>query len=113
MAALCVVRLQRSGAGQSSQLAMCIPCDGDRVRVVKVDYDGVCSAESLIDVPIFHVDVQSMQKKAHVLAAAEADIAALRAMLPAYEEVSGARVCHTRRALHSVTRFRSLCAAGI
>ena len=109
MAFFRVVRLQRSGPGQFSQLAMYIPRSDGRMRIVKVDYDGVCSAASLTNVPVFHVDVQTMLKKAHVLQAIEADCAALRVLLPEYEEVRGAQVCHTRRALHSVTLPSTLC----
>lgn len=75
-----------------SQLAMFIPRSDGRVRVVKVNYDGICSAESLTTAAVFHVDVKTMQNKAHVLAAAENDFTALRALLPDYDEVRGARV---------------------
>ena len=92
MASLRVVRLQRSGAGMFSQLAMCIPTSDGRVRIVKVDYDAICSAATLTTAGVFHVDVKTMQSKALVLAAVEDDITALRALLPEYEEVRGVRM---------------------
>jgi hypothetical protein len=92
MACLRVVRLLRSGAGMFSQLAMCIPISDGRVRIVKVDYDDICSTATLTTAAVFNVDVKTMQSKAHVLAAVEDDITALRALLPEYEEV--ARECH-------------------
>ena len=87
MACLRVVRLQRSGAGQFSQLAMLIPLSDGRMRVVKGNYDDICSAASLPNSAVFHVDVQSMQDKAHVLSAVSADYEALRVLLPEYQEV--------------------------
>lgn len=114
MSFLRVVRLQRSGAGMFSQLAMCIPISDGRVRIVKVDYDAICSAATLTTAGVFHVDVNSMQSKAHVMAAVEDDIIALRALLPEYEEVRGMTcACLASCRVFVIQRMSPLCLAEV
>lgn len=85
MAKLCVVRYHGTGVREISQLALCVPRTGSAVDVFRVDgvttvdKDDLCKAES--------VDVHTMLKKAHVLAAVERDHHALKRALAGYDEV--------------------------
>ena len=91
MARLCVVRLSGAGSSLFSRLALVVPIDEDHVRVVKTDADDTCSLAEVRMVE--ETNVQVLDAKAHVLAAAEREHAALRAQVSGYAAVRPPRAC--------------------
>lgn len=102
MACLRVVRFRTTGAGEYSELALCIPhSDSPKVTVIYGDREDVTDTSLLCKA--LDVHVENMLKKASVLGAVERDGPALRRKLPDYQDVrrlpSRVRgvflVCHT------------------
>tara|TARA_B110001450_G_scaffold230153_1_gene231212 strand:+ start:1717 stop:1998 length:282 start_codon:yes stop_codon:yes gene_type:complete len=89
-----VVRFTRGGAAFHCELALCIPQIDGLTEVIYGDRTDVCATHELSQA--HHVNVETMLKKASVLAAVVRGAPALRANLPDYQDVR--RTPHQSRA---------------